>query len=130
MVLVGGGGLAQWAWATGDYARATAALAEGLDLYVRLGDGRSVADSLEGLARVALSRHNSRRAARLFAAADTIHESHRSRRMRWNWPTREEEHAAVRTQVGAEDFEAAWAEGRAMTLEQAITYALAETAQT
>jgi hypothetical protein len=34
--------------------------------------------------------------------------------------------AAVRAQFDAASFAAAWAEGRAMTLEQAIAYALSE----
>ena len=34
--------------------------------------------------------------------------------------------ASVRSQLGEEAFETAWAEGRAMTFEQAVAYALDE----
>jgi hypothetical protein len=37
--------------------------------------------------------------------------------------------AAARTQLGEEDFAAAWLEGRAMTEEQALNYALEGTYQ-
>jgi tetratricopeptide (TPR) repeat protein len=124
MVLVGGGGLAFWAWATGDYTQAAASFAEGIRLYHRLRDDRSVADALNGLARVALSAGDAWRAARLFAAADAIYETGQTGRMRWAWPTWEEDRRAVRARLSAHDFAAAWAEGRAMTLEQAVAYAL------
>jgi tetratricopeptide (TPR) repeat protein len=128
MMLVGGGALGQWAWATGDYAAAFAANREGIQLYVKAGDARSVGDALANLARVALSLGDADRAARLFGAADAMYEATGTTRMRWNWPTANGEGAALRTRLSAEDFAAAWAEGRAMTLDEAVAYALATTA--
>jgi predicted ATPase/class 3 adenylate cyclase len=124
MMLVGGGALGQWAWATGEYAAATEAFSEGIRLYVQAGDTRSVGDALANLARVALSLGNADRAARLFGAADAMYEASGTTRMRWNWPTSEEERAAVQSRLSADDFEAGRATGRAMTMEQAVAYAL------
>ena len=42
------------------------------------------------------------------------------------WPSREQAQEAVRSHLGEEALLAAWAEGRAMTLEQAVAYALDE----
>jgi len=49
----------------------------------------------------------------------------------WTWTPRDDDEAltaarAARAALGEEAFAAAWAEGRAMTLEQAIAYALEE----
>lgn len=41
-------------------------------------------------------------------------------------PAHERELAALRTTLGVQPFGAAWAEGRALPLEQAIAYALEE----
>lgn len=76
--------------------------------------------SLGGLARVYLERRCYETAARLYGAADALHEilgSHPS-------PLAQTERAATRAALGTKPFEVAWREGRAMTLEQAIEYAL------
>ncbi len=69
------------------------------------------------------------RAARLWGAAEALREVIGSPRP----PNEREEYerglATVREALGEEVFSAAWAEGRAMSLEQAIEYALQNSAQ-
>ncbi len=61
----------------------------------------------------------------LFGAAELLRESLRSRRDR-DYQTEIAEHInSTQASLGHTAFAAAWAEGQAMTLEQAIEYALA-----
>ena len=82
--------------------------------------------SLLGLAGVAGSRGGAARAARLWAAAEALREAtgfSMSPFTRSNFAY--ERHLAhARSQLDEAAWEAAWSEGRAMTLEQAIEYAL------
>ena len=64
-------------------------------------------------------------AARLFGATEALRE--RTRSVVPIAPVRElrERHlAALRAHLGADELAAAWAEGRAMTIEEAVEYAL------
>src|SRR5690349_6266486 len=70
------------------------------------------------------------RAARVFGAGQALRQSLRANLAR-DWPggarsDYEQDVATVRAQLDAATFEAAWAAGRAMTLEQAIAEALGE----
>lgn len=108
----------------GDHGRSTALLQEGLLLGREIGAGDEVADILERLAWVAIAEGHASRAVRLGGAAEA----------RWEAlsvpPAREDraEHGravqAMRAALGAEAFAAAWSEGRALSLEQAIALAL------
>ncbi|MFQ5796796.1 MAG: BTAD domain-containing putative transcriptional regulator, partial [Candidatus Bipolaricaulia bacterium] len=108
-----------------DYGRAVALFKEALALYREVGYKPGSTESLEGLAGVAGANGQPERAARLFGAAEALREaigfplppSYRADYYDRNV-------AAVRTKLGEEAFAMAWAEGRAMTLEQAIAYAL------
>jgi non-specific serine/threonine protein kinase len=81
---------------------------------------------LIGLADIACASGDHARAARLLGAADHINRTIGISLI----PRVQEDHdrgvLAARTAMGADVFEKAYAEGRAMTLEQAIEYALAE----
>jgi non-specific serine/threonine protein kinase len=80
---------------------------------------------LEGLAQVASARGHYDHAARLFGAA----EAQREIVGKWSEPvdqaSRDQWVAPTRAALGDTPFAAAWAEGRALTLEQAVEYALA-----
>jgi hypothetical protein len=81
---------------------------------------------LEGFALIASAQEQPERAARLWGAAVELRGEIGSL-----LPLNEREEydrniAMVRTALGEEAFTAAWAEGRAMTMEQAIAYALSE----
>jgi predicted ATPase/class 3 adenylate cyclase len=100
---------------------------EAVELAATLGDYPCTANALAGLAFVAADTESSERQARLLAAVA------RSRELSGMPPvssdglrTFDESVATVRAALGDEAFAAAWAEGRAMTLEQAVAYALEE----
>jgi tetratricopeptide (TPR) repeat protein len=121
--------LAQAALSRSDYDEAALLFEEGVTLSEQMRDRANVAYCLEGLAVVANARGEAERSGRLIGAAEGLHEAvgvpvyvyyepHRSRYERTV--------AAVRSWLGGEAFEEARAEGRAMTFEQTVAYALEE----
>jgi predicted ATPase/DNA-binding SARP family transcriptional activator len=118
------GSLGRVAGDQGDYGAARALLEESLAIFRELGHKREIAMNLEGLAAVAVAEAQSERAVRLFGAAEGLREAIGAPLP----PADRAEHnrsvAAARTALGEEAFAAAWAEGRALSLEAAISYAL------
>lgn len=84
------------------------------------------ADGLEGLAGIAVQDSAPRRAARLFGAAHAHREAIAMSHWRHQVAGYERDVAAARSQLDAETWRADWGIGRAMTLEQAVAYALEE----
>ena len=82
-------------------------------------------ECLEGLAWVAAGLGRHPRAARLFGAAEGQRAVLGHRSAPQETVHHDEAVAATRAALGDAGFHAAWAEGRALTLEQAIAYALA-----
>lgn len=116
--------LARIACAEGDYTSANALATEGLGIRQRLKDQQGLVWSLQTLASVAAREGKAVRAARLSGACDTLCAaiplalSAKDRA--------EQDHTVDLSRDALETgvFEAARAEGRAMTIERAITYAL------
>ena len=100
--------------------------AECLTIRRALDDKPGIAWSLDSFSAIARAQGQARRAARLLGAADALREAIGHTLS----PAYLASHAPgvtrVRSELGDEVFGVAWAEGRAMTLEQAIEYALAE----
>jgi non-specific serine/threonine protein kinase len=109
---------------TGDYTRSQPLFEEGLELAVRVGFHVALDSCLEGLGAAALHNGRLKRSALLFAAADALREAMGTPWTVWEAAENKADVARLRTQLGDEAFQAAWAEGRAMTLEQAVAYAL------
>lgn len=110
----------------GDEKRTVALLRESVGLSSALRDAWALVYGLVGLAGVAARRREPERAAHLFGAAEALGEA-ASVTVAFP-PTRalyEQDLANVRTQLGAEAFEVSRAEGRAMTMEEAVAEALA-----
>ncbi|HEY1013519.1 MAG TPA: tetratricopeptide repeat protein, partial [Herpetosiphonaceae bacterium] len=105
-----------------DAARAT--LWEMLALRRELGDRSGMAGCLEGLADVASLQSDGTRATRLLGAAMAIRDSIRAPVPPADQAVYERTLVVARSQLGDEMFNAELALGRAMTLEQAIAYAL------
>jgi len=109
------------AYDQGDYARATALLAEGLVSCRELRSTWGIMAALETLAQVAAAQESPARAVRLFGAAASLHDI-------LGIPpytaAYDPQLTTARTQLGAGAFDAAWAEGLAMTVEQAIAEVL------
>jgi class 3 adenylate cyclase len=108
----------------GDYGAARALHEESLTICREIGDRQGIVKNLEGLAALAVTQAQPECAARLFGTAESIREA-----FHFPLPTADgAEHerfvAAVRAALGEEAFATAWAEGRAMTTEEAVTRAL------
>ncbi|HEY7035949.1 MAG TPA: tetratricopeptide repeat protein [Thermomicrobiales bacterium] len=116
--------LARVANALGDDDRATALQEEGLALWRSLGNRDGLAHCLENLALIAMAQGHPVRAIRLFGAAETL-------RSQIGAPGRlidRDTHARLlhdaRDALGESSFTLAREEGRAMTVDDAIGYAL------
>ncbi len=118
--------LARVACGHGDYGRAVMLLRESLSLFREMGDKLGIIRCLDGLADVAWARGLPERAARMFGAAEGFRESVGAALPLADQLELDQNVSAVLTHLGDEAMTDAWAEGRAMTLEQAIEYALAE----
>jgi non-specific serine/threonine protein kinase len=112
----------------GDGTRAAAVYREGLALAAEAGSKTEVVGCLEGLAEVALTHGQPARAARLWGAAEVLREAIGSppSPSEGSNPHYESALAAARSRLDEAAWEAAWAEGRQMTPEEAIGYALLE----
>jgi hypothetical protein len=103
---------------------------EGLALYRETQDEWGIAHWLEERAQAAMLRdpgaEGCRRAARLFGAAAALRERIGVRRGGTERPEYGAAVDSVRAGLDAAAFDRAWAEGKAMDLEQALVYALEE----
>ena len=114
----------------GDHTRASALLNETLQLARRSDDKVPLQYALFGLAGVAAARGQPVRAARLWGASEAVREVaglHLTTLARTG--TNYDVHLqATRSQLGEAAFAEAWGEGKAMSQEEAIEYALSEEA--
>ena len=120
----------------GEYRQAAALFGESLTVFLELGNKIGVAECLEGLAGVAAAeqqpegpfrRQRAERAAQLFGTAEALREIASTPLPTYRRADYDRDIAAARAQLDEAAFTAAWVKGRAMTLEQAIAYALEET---
>jgi predicted ATPase/class 3 adenylate cyclase len=112
----------------GDYGAARALLEESLAIRRELGYKLGIAQNLEGLAAGAVAQGQSERATRLFGAAEGLREAIGGRLPPADRAEHDRSVSAVRTALGEEAFTAAWAEGRTMSLDEAVSHALEEPA--
>jgi predicted ATPase/transcriptional regulator with XRE-family HTH domain len=119
LIELGGVALAQ-----GEYERAKTLYQESLLLAQKLGIKLNLVESMIGLAGVASQVGQGEQAARLFGTAQRLLESLGTPLDPLIRTAHEQNLAAVRAQLRAEAFAAAWAKGQAMTLEQAVEDAL------
>jgi predicted ATPase/class 3 adenylate cyclase len=108
--------------------RAMALFTESLRSFQRLGARADLADVFAGLAAMAGERGLAVRAARLFGAAEALCENADTPLPPVQRADYDRDVAAVHAQLEEATLAAAWDEGRAMALEEAIAYALAEDA--
>ncbi len=116
------------ALAQGDPRGASARFQESIALFRGLGDRPGVAECLAGLAGSAAAQQPEA-AARLFGAAADLLEAVGAPMSATNRADHERSIAAARALLDQEPFEQAWAEGRTLTQEQAIEYALEVSSQ-
>jgi predicted ATPase/transcriptional regulator with XRE-family HTH domain len=112
----------------GDEDLAAALLAESLVLVRETGQQDVIAWCLAGLGMVAMAQGRAERAARLLGAAKAPFDATGSYLLPPDRAEFDRNAAAANAQLGEEAFAAAWEAGQALTLDQAIAYALGEDA--
>lgn len=113
--------------AQGDYPAARKLLADSVLLRQEIGNRVGIVEVLEDFAWLALEVGQPRQAARLYGVAEA-----RRREFEVPLPNTDREQyegllARVREQLDSDAFKEEWARGEAMTIEQAVDYALGET---
>ncbi len=111
----------------GDYGQARALHEESLALFRELGHKVGIAEDLERLAAVARSQGQAARAARLWGAAEALREALGLPWLLLERAVHESHMIATRSELEEADWKRAWEEGRAMTMDGAVAYALEET---
>jgi DNA-binding CsgD family transcriptional regulator len=96
---------------------------EALGIAASFGGHILIPEILERLADVALQAGSHAEAARFFGAADAIRGRMGAVRFKVFDPAHEASVSAVRAALGDHDFDEAWAEGAALSTEEAIAYA-------
>jgi tetratricopeptide (TPR) repeat protein len=104
--------------------QARALIAENLLLLRELGDKKYSALSLAGMSGLVAAGGHPQAAARLLGASEALLGALGIVIHAGDQPDHDRNVAAVREQLDEATFDAAWAEGRAMSLEQAVSYAL------
>jgi hypothetical protein len=116
------------ALAQGHHGQASVMLKEGLTLFHEVGDKRGITISLEDLAHAATGPDGTpearQRAGRLLGAAAALLATSVGPLLAHERADHERTVAALRAGLGDVAFEAAWADGQAMTLERALALAL------
>jgi predicted ATPase/class 3 adenylate cyclase len=107
-----------------DLERAAGLYRESLALFKETGDKFVATECIEGLALIASAQGHYERAARLFGVDEAARETFGITMPRPEAGDQEHFWATIRERPEGTALAAAWAEGRAMTLEQAIEYAL------
>jgi predicted ATPase/DNA-binding SARP family transcriptional activator/tetratricopeptide (TPR) repeat protein len=109
----------------GDFVTAWSHLSESLAIYRDLGDRIETVRCLEVAAPLAASGGASSHAARIWGAAERLREEAGTPRPPSELPRYRQHVADARATLGSDDsFDAAWLEGRAMTMERAVELAL------
>ena len=112
----------------GNYARALATLRESLDLGRHLGDTERTAATLEAVAAVLGRQGKAREAAHVYGAVAALRPKSGEHRPPEERLRCERHHSATRSQLADADWSEAWDEGREMSMNHAVAYALAEAA--
>lgn len=108
---------------SGALERAESTLQEGLTLWKALGERRNIAECLEALAGLAAARMQVEQAARLWGAAEALREAVGAPLSPVERPQHERHLAKAQSTGDAGAFAAAWAEGRSMSLDDAVEHA-------
>jgi non-specific serine/threonine protein kinase len=116
--------LGQMAHHQGDDARAHRLLAESLLIGRQIGDRPNISARLADIAAVWAAQSEPVRAARLFGAAETLREDTGANMYGGQREVYEQDVKRTREQLVPATWEAAWAEGRTLSLEEAYALAL------
>ena len=114
------------AYEQGEYAQAQEMQRESLGIRREMGVKKSIAYSLEAFASLAVHQARYERGIHLWAAASALRDRLGSPLRPFDREKQERKAASVQQALDDDAFAAAWAQGRALTLEQAVRYALEE----
>jgi len=117
-------GLGDVARSRGDPAQALALYKDSLTLLQRIGDRQAMAECVEGVAGVAATRARPMRAARLFGAAARLREAIGAPLSPGKRIAYDHDVAALAMTLGEVTLAAIWAEGRTISLDEAIVETL------
>ncbi len=120
------GSLGWLALRQGDFGEMRKLLKQSLDIRIETGDRGGMAWCLEKLAEAHSLQTRYRQAAVIFGTAAALRAPMGSMMDAADRPEYERTISSLRTLLGKEAFDAAWHEGQAMTLEQAVDYTLTE----
>jgi predicted ATPase len=118
------GNLSYVAQQKGEYARAAGLLTRAVTLFQELRARRYICQYFAGLAGPVAAQGYPQAAARLLGASEALLDTMGSGLQPGDRPDIKRYVVAVRQQLDKATFDAAWAEGRAMSFEQAFSYAL------
>jgi len=107
-----------------DVQHARALFEEALSVFQSVHEQTNLSECLAGLAAVAVAEGQPERGARIFSAAGVLLQATGAVLDPVDVAEHERCMASLRAQLDPAAFDAAWAAGHAMTLEQAIAYAL------
>lgn len=110
---------------TGDLSRARSIYRETIRGWQDLGNRPAIANQLECFGFLDIADEQPRRAAKLFGAAEALRERIRSTMADFERLEYDESLAALRSNLADTEFNALWAAGRSLTMEQAIEIAFA-----
>jgi predicted ATPase/DNA-binding SARP family transcriptional activator len=122
-------GLGKLASSQGDLAGARSLLGESLQMGRELGRLHKTVPCLEALATVCVGERRYEQAARVWGAAEALRERIGVPLPPPDQPDRESGVAALRAHLGEDAFFAAWAEGREMSWDEVVAYALEGSAE-
>jgi predicted ATPase/class 3 adenylate cyclase len=111
---------------TGDMTQAGNIYRETIKGWQDLGNRSALAHQLECFAFIAIAEEEPERAIKLFGAAEALREKINSPMTDYERVEYVKEVAQLRSLLNKSDFTSLWAEGRVLTMEQAIAYALAD----
>jgi tetratricopeptide (TPR) repeat protein len=112
------------AFAQGHYAAALDHYTQSLKIACHLADKFNIATLFERLAGVLGAQQKAAQAARLLGAAAKLHEAIGAPLRAIDRPRYQQTMAAAHVQLSDSAFALAWAEGEAMTLDEAVAYAV------
>jgi len=114
------------AYRQGDYAAAREFFKECLEVRRELGSEAEIAECLEGFAGLMVAEGQAWRAARLYGAAESLREGVGVPMPPYERAEYDRNVTAIRLALGEEGCAREWEKGRALSLEQALEYALKE----
>jgi len=108
----------------GNFAEAIPAYHETIKEWQRMGHRAAIAHQLESLAFIAKAMEQTERAARLFGAAEALRKKIRIDMTTQERQEYDKEISDLKANMDKEEFASLWAEGRSMTMNEAIDLAL------